>query len=185
MSCSKYYLTNTGNTIVTFNYQRCDDAMWEYQVELSPSESKTIWLLNNTYSSPLFNSIVQEDLGGFPITPTPTPSTTPPSTPGPTPSVTPTLTQTPTPTNVLRTTLFITGHSESSAVEACSSGTSTIFVNGPSLADSTLAWSNEYGPNTGDPGGYYVEDGIVYYINGGCDIGCSSGATIAVYGTCS
>lgn len=98
MSCSKYYLTNTGTTIVTFNYQRCDDAMWEYQVELAPSESKTIWLLNNTYSSPLFNSIVQEDLGGFPITPTPTQSSTPQPTPTLTPTPTSTLTPTPTST---------------------------------------------------------------------------------------
>lgn len=176
MSCSKYYLTNTGTTIVTFNYQRCDDAMWEYQVELAPSESKTIWLLNNTYSSPLFNSIVQEDLGGFPITPTPTQSSTPQPTPTPTP----------TPTNILRTTLTGICHSETSSQDACDClGTATIFVNGTSLADSTLAWTNEFGPNTGDPVGYYVQSGSIYYINGGCAIGCSSGATITLSGTCS
>ena len=37
MACSKYILTNTGSTIVTFNYRRCDDGMWSYQVELEPN----------------------------------------------------------------------------------------------------------------------------------------------------
>ena len=46
MACSKYTLTNTGSTIVNFNYQRCDDAKWEYQVELTPNQTKNIWLLN-------------------------------------------------------------------------------------------------------------------------------------------
>ena len=114
MACSKYILTNTGTTIVTFNYQRCDDALWEYQVELLPSETKSIWLLNNTYSSAFSNSIVLSDLGTFPFTsltptpsitasatptPTPTPSVTATHTPTQTPSGTPTGTPTQTPTN--------------------------------------------------------------------------------------
>ena len=44
MACSKYTLTNTGTTQVNFNYRRCDDAMWEYQVELEPNQTKNIWL---------------------------------------------------------------------------------------------------------------------------------------------
>ena len=36
MACSKYTLTNTGSTIVNFNYRRCSDFMWQYQVELKP-----------------------------------------------------------------------------------------------------------------------------------------------------
>jgi hypothetical protein len=120
MACSKYTLTNTGSTIITFNYQRCDDALWQYQNELLPGEVKNIWLLDNTYSSAFPNKIVLVDLGTFPFTsqtptpsitpsPTPTPSTTAAVTPTPTPSttadVTPTPTntetptQTPTPTN--------------------------------------------------------------------------------------
>jgi len=68
MACSKYILTNTATTISTFNYQRCDDSMWEYQVELAPSEQKNIWLLDNTYSTPFENSIVLVDTGVFPQT---------------------------------------------------------------------------------------------------------------------
>ena len=66
MSCSKYTLTNTGSSIVNFSYQRCDDAMWEYQVELNPNQIKNIWLLDTTYSTAFSNSIVLDDLGVFP-----------------------------------------------------------------------------------------------------------------------
>ena len=88
MSCSKYTLTNTGSSIVNFSYQRCDDAMWEYQVELNPNQTKTIWLLDTTYSTAFSTSIVEVDLGAFPptdngptLTPTPTPTSTPYSVP--------------------------------------------------------------------------------------------------------
>jgi len=100
MACSKYILTNTGTTIVTFNYQRCDDALWEYQVELLPSETKSIWLLNNTYSTAFSQYIVLVNLGTFPFTSlTPTPSITASATLTPTPTKTPTGTPTNTPTN--------------------------------------------------------------------------------------
>ena len=91
MSCSKYILSNTGTTIVTFNYQRCDDAEWEYQNELEPNQTKTIWAVDTTYSSPFISGIVIAADEAFP--PTPTPSKTP------IPTVTPTNTPTPTPTN--------------------------------------------------------------------------------------
>lgn len=100
MACSKYNLTNTGSTIVTFNYQRCDDALWEYQVELLPNQTKNIWLLNNTYSSAFPSRIVLVNQGEFPsLTVTPTPSITPSPTPTvtTTPTNTPTNTSTPTP----------------------------------------------------------------------------------------
>jgi len=110
MACSKYTLTNTGTTVINFNYRRCDDSMWEYQVELYPNQTKNIWLMDNTFSiAPLYNTnLVLEDNGVFPPvyvtpTPTPTPSVTPSNTPTQTttPSVTPTNTGTPpvTPTN--------------------------------------------------------------------------------------
>ena len=51
MACSKYTLTNTGSTTTYFNYRRCDDSMWEYQVSLEPNQTKNIWLLNGTYST--------------------------------------------------------------------------------------------------------------------------------------
>jgi hypothetical protein len=68
MACSKYILVNTGDTMVNFNYQRCDDALWEYQVELSAGQTKNIWLINGTYQIPqLFEqSVVLTDEGVFP-----------------------------------------------------------------------------------------------------------------------
>ena len=68
MACSKYTLTNTGTTQLNFNYRRCDDAMWEYQVELEPNQTKNIWLIDNSYSiAPLFvpNVVLVND-GVFP-----------------------------------------------------------------------------------------------------------------------
>jgi len=110
MACSKYTLTNTGSTIVNFNYRRCDDSMWDYQVELTPGQTKNIWLINGTFAiSPVYSSIISlVNQGPFPpisetATPTPTSTTTPTATP--TPSVTATntptssQTSTPTPTN--------------------------------------------------------------------------------------
>ena len=214
MACSKYTLTNTGSSIANFSYRRCDDNMWEYQVPLDPSETKNIWLINNTYSTAFANVINKVDLGAFPplnatATPTPTPTTTPTPTPTPsttaavtptpsttatntpsvtasvTPTVTSTSTPTPTPTNVVRTSLAGLCHSESNLSDACDCvGTATLFVNGTSLSNSTLAWSDSVGPNTGDPTGYYVQDNIIYFLDGGCGIGCITGATISSVGSC-
>jgi len=106
MACSKYILTNTGSTIVNFSYRRCDDSMWDYQVELLPNQTKNIWVINGTYTvAPAFkSSIVLIDQGGFPPTSqtaTPTATVTPTPTNTPTPSITATQTETPTntPTN--------------------------------------------------------------------------------------
>jgi hypothetical protein len=104
MACSKYTITNTGSTVVNFNYRRCDDSMWEYQVELLPNETKNIWTINNTYSTAFNANVELVNEGAFPpinatATPTPTPSVTPTFTPtsSVTPTVTPTSTLTPTP----------------------------------------------------------------------------------------
>jgi hypothetical protein len=209
MACSKYTLTNTGSTTVNFNYQRCDDTLWQYQVELLPNQTKNIWLVNGTYSSAqLFQqSVVLVDEGAFPpaisptptptVTPTPsvtptntptvtpTPSITPTNTVTPTTTVTPTVTQTVTPTNILRTTLSNICHDESdpSAVCGCPQ-LATIFVNGTNLSNSTLAWSDQFGVNTGNPEGYYIEDNIIYEVSTGCGPGCITGATVSVYGNC-
>ena len=105
MACSKYTLTNTGTTVINFNYRRCDDAMWQYQVELYPNQTKNIWLMDNTYSiAPLYvGEVVLINEGVFPpVYPTPTATPTPTITPSntasqtPTPSVTASQTQTPT-----------------------------------------------------------------------------------------
>jgi Leucine-rich repeat (LRR) protein len=66
MSCKKYVLTNTGNTTTNFNYRRCDDAMWEYQIPLNPGQTKNIWLFDGTYSTAFSTSIVVSDGGVFP-----------------------------------------------------------------------------------------------------------------------
>ena len=103
MACSKYTLTNTGSTIVNFNYRRCDDSMWEYQVELIQNQTKNIWLIDGTYdAAQIFeSSIVLVNDGVYPITPTPTRTAPPTPTPTSTPTNTPTNTTTPTntPTN--------------------------------------------------------------------------------------
>ena len=100
MACSKYTLTNTGSTVVNFNYRRCDDSMWEYQVSLEPNQTKNIWLINGTYDAAQVyeSSIVLVNDGAYPITPTPTRTSTPTPTVTPTNTVTPTLTVTTTTT---------------------------------------------------------------------------------------
>ena len=128
MACSKYTLTNTGSTIINFNYRRCDDSMWEYQVELNPNQTKNIWLINGTYSiAPLYqSSLVLVNNGTFPpVYPSPTPTMTPSVTPTntPTPSVTatntPTLTKTPTntPTPTVTPTPSLSGFALSAGTE--------------------------------------------------------------------
>ena len=114
MACSKYNLTNTGSTSINFNYRRCDDSMWEYQVNLDPNQTKNIWLINGTYDAAqaFESSIVLVDEGAYPLTPTPTPSTTYTPTPTPTttqtPTVTPTNTLTQTPTASVTPTATLT-----------------------------------------------------------------------------
>ena len=105
MACSKYTLTNTGSTTVNFSYRRCDDTLWEYQVELTPGQTKNIWVINGTYTiAPLYQSMVSLiNQGAFPpVNATATPTATPTSTP------TPSVTQTQTPTNPSTTTLTAT-----------------------------------------------------------------------------
>jgi hypothetical protein len=69
MACSKYTITNTGSTIVNFNYRRCDDSLWEYQVELLPSQTKNVWLINDTYSTAYYNNIEIVDIESYPPPP--------------------------------------------------------------------------------------------------------------------
>jgi hypothetical protein len=89
MACSKYTLTNTGSTSVNFNYRRCDDSMWEYQVNLDPNQTKNIWLIDGTYSiaQPFLTNLVLVNNGSFPFPVTPIPTATPVE-PTPTPTLT-------------------------------------------------------------------------------------------------
>lgn len=50
MVCRKYILSNTGNTVVTFNYLKCSDSEREYQVPLRPNQTKTIQAVDGTLS---------------------------------------------------------------------------------------------------------------------------------------
>ena len=112
MACSKYTLTNTGTTQITFNYRRCDDSMWEYQVGLNPNQTKNIWLINDTYSIPQLyqGDVVLVDDGVFPpVYPTPTPTPTANVTPTNTATPTNTPTNTSTPTNTVTNTPTNTG----------------------------------------------------------------------------
>ena len=138
---------------MNFSYQRCDDAMWEYQVELNPNQTKNIWLLNTTYSSAFSNSIVLVDLGVFPpvaLSPTPTISVTPSNTPtiSVTPSNTPTISVTPsvtasstptqtqtgtasvTPTNTPTETMIFTGATETPTPTPTVTPTETMIFTG-------------------------------------------------------
>ena len=200
MACSKYTLTNTGSTLINFSYQRCDDSLWDYQVELLPNQTKNIWVINGTYTiAPSFkNSVVLVNDGVFPpvfVTPTPTqtptvtptitptPSTTAPETATPTPSVTATLT--PSPTEPIRYEQDSICHDESDAADACDCpGVATVWTDGPTLSASTVMFSDPSGPNTGNPEGWYVQGGSIYEVATNCGPGCTTGATITYLGDC-
>jgi hypothetical protein len=220
MACSKYTLTNTGSTVVNFSYRRCEDSMWDYQVELAPNQLKNIWVINGTYTvAPSFkNTISFVNNGPFPPisatntptpsnSPTPTPSLTPSNTPTqtPTPSVTATqtptvtptgtagvtptpsvtATNTPTPTEPIRYEHDGICHSESNGDSVCScTQTATVWTDQSTLALSSVMFSDPNGPNTGNPEGWYAEDGIIYEVATNCGPGCTTGATISVYGVC-
>ena len=194
MACSKYTLRNTGTTIAEFSYRRCDDSMWQYQVELDPSEIKNIWLIDGTYSSGFANSIVLTNLGVFPpvrVTPTstPTPTGTPAITPTPsvtasqtgtaavtptptttttltsTPSQTETSTPTPTPTPFNYSVLLGSGTTQD---DACSATDTALYVSrtqGPSLEPGDVLYIN---PTLSifAPQGYYSDGSDIYFIGG-------------------
>jgi len=216
MACTKYTLTNTGTTSVNFSYRRCDDAMWEYQVQLDPNQTKNIWAINGTYT---IADYFKTELGtivesvfppqGSNVTPTPTatiaatPTNTPTNTQTQTPTVTPTNTQTQTPTNSSTPTITPTNtqtptptepiryqqvdicHDETDEQLVCDCpGVANIWTDAPTMSASTIAFSDPTGPNTGDPEGFYAQDGIVYEVSTGCGPGCTTGATITVFGPC-
>jgi hypothetical protein len=133
MACSFCTILNTGTTLAYFNYMKCEDSQWAYQVELVPFESKQIWLYNNTLSyAPAYYRQITTSCSQFPpVSATPTPPVTPTNTPSPTvtpsnsptpsitpsnsptPSITPsnTTTQTPTPTETPTATVTSTNTS--------------------------------------------------------------------------
>ena len=187
--------------------------MWNYDFTIEAGQTRTIWLINGTYAAPLTSALSVSDDGVFPpansptpsvtssITPTPTPTSSITPTPSVTPTITPTTTITssvtptqtptqtssitPTPTNIIRTRLSSVCHDEMDPAAVCDClGTATLFVNGSDLSNSTLAWADEFGVNTGDPVGYYTQNNIIYQVAAGCGIGCITGSAISVYGNC-
>jgi hypothetical protein len=142
---------------------------------------------NNWYAiSGGLGEITEKDNGGCLslVTPTPTITQTPTNTS--TPTQTATNTPTPTSTPIPRYIHSSVCHDESSAITACEclASSATIWSNNPELSGSTLFWSDATGPNTGDPVGYYAQDGVVYYVNDDCGVGCSSGSTIGSSALC-
>jgi hypothetical protein len=79
MSCGNFRITNTSNKVIYYNYQRCDNSVFEYQNQLSPGKSKVFFAVNGTlnYSSYYENLIEIQDLGEFPPKETITPSSLP------------------------------------------------------------------------------------------------------------
>ena len=192
MACSKYTLTNTGSTTVNFNYQRCDDTLWQYQIELLPGQTKNIWLVNGTYSSAqLFQqSIVLINNGVFPpLQITPTPSVTPTSTPTPTvtstvtptPSVTATVTPTVTPTITVtptnsRNSFAVT--SGTTAEIACQGiNPTTIWGEEPAFDANTQFYNSVSGPVSIDMTGYYSDGTDVVQVD-------STGTTVGFFTIC-
>ena len=155
MACSKYTLTNTGSTIINFNYRRCDDSMWEYQVELNPNQTKNIWLINNTYSiAPLYqSSVVLVNNGVFPpVYPTPTPTMTPSVTPTNTQTPTSTATNTPTPSNTATNTPTPTNtQTGTAAVTPTPTQTGTAAVT-PTPTNTETPTNTPTNTQTGTPG---------------------------------
>lgn len=209
MACKKYVLTNQTSSTGIFSYRECSNQMWINDVVIEPGTILNIWLTTGTYASATPGFITIQDLGNFPfpppasptptpsitasptVTPTVTPTDSVTDTPTPTPTSTPTPTNTvtstptPTPTNILRTVLGGVCHDEVDPNGACNClGTATLFVNGTNLSNSTLAWADQFGVNTGDPTGYYVENGTIYFVAPGCGAGCITGSTISTYGVC-
>jgi len=172
MTCIKYTLTNTGATSINFTYRRCDDNMWEYQVQLDPNQTKNIWAIDGTYTianyfKPEMAPIVK--------------SIFPPDVPNPTPTLTPT----PTPTEPIRYAQTNICHDETDEQYVCNCPQfASIWTNGPDMSSSTLAFGDPTGPNTGDPNGFYAQGGIVYHVADGCGIGCTTGSAITVVGPC-
>ena len=202
MACSKYTLTNTGSTTVNFNYQRCDDTLWQYQIELLPGQTKNIWLVNGTYSSAqLFQqSIVLVDDGVFPplqitptpsVTPTATPTPTVTSTVTPTPTVTSTVTPTVTPTTTvtpsITPTMTVTP-TNSRVSFAVTSGTTaeiacqginptTIWGEDPAFDANTQFYNSATGPVSIDMTGYYSDGTDVVQVD-------STGTTVGFFTIC-
>ena len=68
MSCRNFRITNTSNKVIYYNYQRCDNSSWNYQVQLNPGKTKSFFAVNGTLNYPSFYDglINLQNLGEFP-----------------------------------------------------------------------------------------------------------------------
>jgi hypothetical protein len=82
-NCCKYIIKNIGTSVATFNFQKCDDAIWYYQEEILPNETKEIWCYKSSFSSS-FNTVKVLSIDCDLIPPTRGPLPTPTPTPLPT-----------------------------------------------------------------------------------------------------
>lgn len=147
---------------------------------------------NDTYSITANTGVIAYKLvGGCSVLVTPTPTITQTASNTPTPSVTstntPTPSVTPSATPIARYIKSSLCHSETSADDACScvgGASTTIWTNNPLFSESTLFWSDATGVNTGNPNGYYAVNGILYYVNDDCGVGCSTGSTLGFSQLC-
>lgn len=167
MNCKKYTLTNTGSTFFYFNYRKCGEAEFQYQIKLKPGQRRNIWLIDGTFSSPLGVNIEIKNQGVFPITPSnsqPAPS----STPTPTPSSTPVVTLTPTPS-------ITPSNTASSNVTPSVTPTNTVT---PSITPTNTTTPSLTPTNTSTPTptktpciqtGTTYQGGIVGYVNNNCN----------------
>ena len=190
MACSKYTLTNTGSTIVNFNYRRCDDSMWDYQVELTPGQTKNIWLINGTYTiSPVYTSSVSLiNQGAFPpisetATPTPTSTTTPTATP--TPSVTatntPTSSQTSTPTPTNTNTPTNTGTPTSTPTNTPTNTQTETPTNTPTVTAEVTATPTTTSTPTSTPTPTSPLQSFNVYSGITSNSACEAGVSVTIY----
>ena len=66
MACKKYTVTNNNTETVTFAYQKCSNTVWVYDAIVAPGQTKSVWLIDNTFSSPSSQPLDIIDDGSFP-----------------------------------------------------------------------------------------------------------------------
>ena len=66
MACKKYTVTNNNTETVTFVYQKCSSTVWVYDATVEPGQTKSVWLIDDTFSSPPSLPLDIIDDGSFP-----------------------------------------------------------------------------------------------------------------------
>ena len=70
MACSSYRIVNNSDKYIYFDYQRCDNSMWEYQVPVPVGQSSNFWAFEGTVKYPKFyNDLIEfQELSDAPPT---------------------------------------------------------------------------------------------------------------------